>query len=242
MVAPMIIAAGIGAAASIGSTLLQGMGGGGKMSYNPIESQDINNRYGLGSILNSQAGNITGLFNDALSGMRDAKSSLVNFGNMPTLDQGSLFELDNASKTYAQNMALAQNNLNNSTASQSNSLARQMALTGAPVGGAGSQSMFSAIAAKNQASLNEYQMQQSQQLLGLRQNLLQGVYDRMINQFNARMGVSGQQFGMAQSLFGNVYGAANDQINRDMQAAQYNSQAKAAADASGGGGLLGGLF
>jgi hypothetical protein len=244
MVAPAIIAAGIGAAASIGSTLLQGMGsGGGKMSYNPITAPDINQMYGLGGILNNQAGNINDLLKQSFAGMLDAKQNVMQMGNMPTLDDNSLFELDNATKVYGQNMRLAQNNLNTSTAAQSNSLARQMALTGAPVGGAGSQSMFSSIAAKNQASLNEYQMQQSQQLLGFRQSLLQGVYDRMINQYNARMGLSSQQFNMGQSLFGNVYGAASDTINRQLQVAQYNSQAKSAADASGGGGgILGGLF
>jgi len=246
MVAPVVAAAGIGAAASIGSTLLGGLmsgGGGGEISYNPIAYRSALPQFGIGDSLTKQGQMATNAFEASGQDLDAARGLIPQMGMFPQLGTAEMSELANAEKVFGDNLSLAQANLNNSTAGQSNSLARTMALTGAPIGGAGSQSMFSSIAAKNQASLNEYQMQQSQQLLGLRQQLLQGVYDRLINQFNSRMTTGSQSFNMGQAFFGNTYAAARDEADRQMAVDKFNAEQKAASEASkGGGGFLGGLF
>jgi len=242
MVAPQVIAAGI----SAGAGLLGGLLGRDKspeISYNPLSAPDILGKFNLTPALQAQRNQSVNNFTNSQALFDDARGMLPGLSQMPQLGSREMQELSTAEGIFGQNFALAQNNLNNSTASQSSSLARTMELMGAPSGGAGAQSAFASIAAKNQASLNEFQMGQSQQLLGLRQQLLQGVYDRMMNQYNARMNASGQAFNMGQSLFSNVYNASTAQAQAQLQVDQYNNQAKAASEASqDSGGLFGGLF
>ncbi len=185
--------------------------------------------------------NVTGLLRqqrgvsqDLIAAGSSLTSGLVSSANdlsmFPTLGQAELTELANAQNTFNTQFNLAANNVNNATAGQISGLSRTLALQGVNTTQGGSNALFSGIAAKNQASLNDMQSNIVNQLLSLRQNLISGAYQRNVNRFNALSGLQSTFLSQGTQLSSNIFNAATNQQAAKLSVDQTNINNKLATE------------
>lgn len=184
-----------------------------------------------------------GQLNQSANLTNQAINLLPQLGEAPKLGQFEQEELAVAQQTYGNMLELLRINSLNDTARTLQGQSSAMGLAGGYFGGSGTRAMGAAITAANQKGLNEYGANAAEKLLGLRANLLSGVYQRLVNKFEATTGLQGQLQGQATSLVNtglnfnfavaNAKSAVNAaQANLNSQAQVANQQAAAQKDAN----------
>jgi hypothetical protein len=182
---------------------------------------------------------------------KDILGLLPQLEQAPKMGEFEQTELANAENTFGSMLELARINSLNDTARSLQGTASQFGLAGGAFGGSGQRALTGAITGANQKSLNEYAMQTSNNLLGMRANLLSGVYQRLMNRFNATLTTQGQLQGQGTALTGTGLGfnfqVAQAKSGVDVANANLKSQANMAnqqaslQSQSNAGSIFGGL-
>ncbi len=211
-------------------------GGPAEVKAKPLDQFGV----GISDMMTQQAQIGTEAAGRALTFGRDSVDLIRQTGDAPTLGAQEKQELNIAEDIYSRTLKNAQLNIFNQTAGQIGGGMGNLAAMGVNLGGAGAQNLASSVTAKNQASLNDFAAQQSQQLLGYRQELLGNVYNRLLNRTNLTLGQQAAQSATSSSVLGNLYnidaGERSYQSNIDVQ----NAQIQQSSDAAGLS-MLGGL-
>lgn len=168
---------------------------------------------------------------------------LINqMGQAPTLGTAEQTELDYASQTYTNMLNKAKLNIFNQVGTQMAGGLGNISQLGASLGGATAQGLSAGIASRGQASLNEYAANQSQSLLNYRSQILNNVYQRLLNKSNAIFSQQAQQDSLAASNLGSFIKQDTSERTNAFNVSAYNSQQQQAQSAAGGSfvsGLLG---
>lgn len=141
------------------------------------------------------------------NGLLDALNKAPQMGSFENT------ELNNATNTYTGMLELARINAMNDTAQSLQGMQSQFGLSGGAFGDSGSRAMGASITAKNQSGLNAYASETANNILNFRSKLLEGVYQRLINKYNATVGLQGQLSGQGSAMIntGLSYNLAVDQ-------------------------------
>jgi hypothetical protein len=148
----------------------------------------------------------------------------------PTLQGQDQAEYDNAVNTFSKFMEMAKTNSMNETATGIKSAGSALGLKGFNTNGTSYNQIASSIGAKNQASLNSNASETAANLLNFRSGLLNNVYQRLTNRFNATMGAQGQLTSQGEALFSTAFNAVEKERNYLSGIQSANAQGQFAAD------------
>lgn len=231
MVIPLVMAAGAAVAAG---GILGGLLGKKKAKAPTFEPIPITSVFGGAlSDVGDQVKNIATQSKANYAAAGELTGSIVpltkQLQEAPTLQGQDQEEYNNAVNTFAQFMNLAKTNSINETATGIKASGSALGLSGFNTNGTSYNQIASSIGAKNQASLNQTAGETASNLLTFRSGLLNNVYQRLTNRFNATMGAQGQLTSQGTSLFGTAFNAAEKERNYLSGVASSNAQAEFAA-------------
>jgi len=163
------------------------------------------------------------------------------FDRDPVLSAGDQTQLTDASNAFGQQLRNSQLNAMNVAGNQIGGAMSALAGKGMSSMGAGAANIKAGVLAGQQASLNQAATQQTMAMLEMRNNLLQGVRDRMMGKMSWISSQQAQADSQSAANLGTLLGSNASQMKLEADVNSYNAQLRTASGSKGGG-LFGGIL